>query len=360
MYRILLTISICLTASTGLSRNISDPVYLEPFDRAAGGTVLTRATRDGIILGNPALLGLGKDWIRWAGLQMIFQPAGDLDKLNSAMDSANGSGDTGEESEESSAIDLSILDLLDLGFSTEISLSMLSQNGGGMFFGDGGLYLNYDEFGNTGIPGAQGVIDILGGVAISGAFNPVRWLHLGATQKVLQGKETNLVLTPLNYESALAEAQDMGSLGQGTGTDVGALIFFQDYTIDYSLGLTIKNLTPVEFTDNARPKLPQMKNVGLGLTFHTEGNAIHFSGEFNDLDGNSGESLARRYRAGVRFLLWQRFGLAVGLYNNKPSYGIKVDAVIVKLGLSYYNQVFGTGDQSFERPEYVFNLAWGI
>ena len=54
-----LTILLLLNSAQGFGRNMSDPVYIEPFDRAAGGTVLTRATRDGVLYGNPRTSGLG-------------------------------------------------------------------------------------------------------------------------------------------------------------------------------------------------------------------------------------------------------------------------------------------------------------
>ncbi|SMF70083.1 hypothetical protein [Pseudobacteriovorax antillogorgiicola] len=350
-------------ATEAWSRNLADPVYIEPFDRGAGGTVLTRASREGILFGNPALLGLGKSWLRWGGLQTTIKPSGDIDKIQSALNSdvaSSGTGTTNLQDEGGTQVDISQLEALDLGIGTELTISILNQNGGGGIFVDGGAYLRYDSFGDTGIPGARIAVDAIGGAALSGAFSPLRWLHLGATQKFLYGVEKNLFITPFNAEDAIAEAQDVSSYGQGTGTDVGALIYLKDFTVDYSLGLTVKNLTPVKFTDNRYPTLPQTKNIGLGVTLHTEGNAIHFSGELHDVDGNSGESLARRLHLGVRFLLWQTLGVSAGVYHNKPSYGLKLDLLLIKIGLSSYYRVVGFGSNSFERPEYTITFSVGI
>ena len=362
MYYGLLALLLILSSAPSMGRNMSDPVYIEPFDRAAGGTVLTRATRDGILYGNPALLGLGKSWIRWAGFQTTPKITGDRENIQNLNDAVNGDNQTDDAGGEggSEGIDLDLLSVIDVGTGFEFNLAFMNRNGGGGVFADAGLYADYSDFGNTGIPGAKIVTDVLGGAAISGAYAVTRWLHLGATQKMLYGSSKELVLTPLNFEQVSEEVQDGTSLGTGMGTDFGALLYFQDYTIDYALGLTAQNLVPVEFSDGAYPTLPQMYNLGLGIAFHTASNVIHLSAELNDLQATSAEPQRRRLHVGARLLIWERFGLAVGLYNDKPSFGIKADLTILAIGLSYYNKVIGFNENSFERDEITFTISAGI
>lgn len=359
MFHRLLLIGLVFSNSFHLeARNLSDPIYLEPFDRGAGGTVLTRASREGVLLGNPALLGLGSAWLRWVGMQTTIKLAADKDKVQTVIDAIN-SG-TGSDTNSESAIDTNLLSNVDLGPGAELSVSFLNKHAGGALIGDAGLYAKYDEFGDTGIPGARLVVDAVGGMAASAAFSPVRWLHLGATQKYLYGIEKNVVLTPVNGNEGLAEAQDISGLGEGQGTDIGMLLFFQDFTIDYLIGLTVKNLTPVKFSNEAYPTLPQTKNLGLGLTFHSGSNAVHFSAELHDIESKTGESLSRRLRFGSRLTLWQRLGLAVGIYNDKPSYGLKLDLLFLKIGLSFYSRIVGFGNNSFSRDEGTITFSVGF
>lgn len=57
-------------AQPALARKTNQAVYREPFDLAAGGTSLTRASAQGILFANPALLPLGAAYIRLLGSQL--------------------------------------------------------------------------------------------------------------------------------------------------------------------------------------------------------------------------------------------------------------------------------------------------
>ena len=45
------------------------PAYVHPFDLAGGGSIMTRATRDGILFANPAELPVAGIGFRWFGVQ---------------------------------------------------------------------------------------------------------------------------------------------------------------------------------------------------------------------------------------------------------------------------------------------------
>ncbi|RZA11266.1 MAG: hypothetical protein EOP10_33360, partial [Proteobacteria bacterium] len=76
------------------AKNSSELIYTEPFDLAAGGTTLTRASQEGVLFGNPALLPLGAATIRWIGIETAFMLDRDLAQngtasLKSAADTNN-------------------------------------------------------------------------------------------------------------------------------------------------------------------------------------------------------------------------------------------------------------------------------
>src|SRR6476620_10310012 len=61
-----------------MAKSSNELLYTEPFDLAAGGTTLTRASQEGIVFANPALLPLGGACIRWLGFQAGFMLDRDL------------------------------------------------------------------------------------------------------------------------------------------------------------------------------------------------------------------------------------------------------------------------------------------
>ncbi len=346
-----LIIFILLISHTVFGRNQSEPVYVEPFDRGAGGTVLTRASREGILMGNPALLNLGRAWVRWAGLQFTLKVKGNTEKIKQGMETAQSSEDE---------LNADVLEAIDFGFGPELTIAILNQNGGGTVFLDSNVYFRYDAFGNTGIPGARASLEALGGVAIAGAISPVRWLTLGVTQKNLYGLQKDITVTPVNSADALAELQNTSGYGTASGTDLGALLFIQGFVVDFSLGLTMSNLSPVKFSDEAYPTLVPMKNLGLGLAIHAGSSVIDLSAELHDVEAKSGENLTRRLHLGARFLIWKSLGTAVGYTNNGLSYGLILDLIILKLTLSYSKRVVGFGESSIVRPEATITTSLGF
>ena len=76
MRRVFILIFIFLMDQQLAGRSLSAPLHVEAFDRGAGSTVMTRASREGMIYGNPALLTLGGSWVRWFGLQATLKARG--------------------------------------------------------------------------------------------------------------------------------------------------------------------------------------------------------------------------------------------------------------------------------------------
>ncbi|NRA62859.1 MAG: hypothetical protein HRU19_00165 [Pseudobacteriovorax sp.] len=349
------TLVLLMIGDVSFARNMSEPVYVDPFDRGAGSTVLTRATREGMVYGNPALLTLGGAWVRWMGLQVTMKPSGEIETVQSNINNLQNEDEGNSESNLQS-----ILSALDFGIGSEVSIGLLNQYVALASFADVSAYFLYNQFGNTGIPGARGILEGMGGAALALAYAPVRWWSIGVNHKQLYGIYKDVVVTPTNSTESLGELQNINGAGIGQSTDVGSILFFQGFNVDYSLGLTIANLVPVEFSDNTHPKLNQRKNIGLGLALHTETNVIDFSLELHDIEAKSETLLNRRLKFGMRVLLWQILGLSAGYNNGFPTFGLAMDAYIFKMGLSYSHRIVGIGDDSFARQELTFTTTMGF
>jgi hypothetical protein len=78
----------------GFSRG-SAPVYEDPFDVAAGGSSLTRASQAGMIFSNPALIPYGTGFHRWLGNETSLIIGKDSVDFAKSLTSGSGAGDEG-------------------------------------------------------------------------------------------------------------------------------------------------------------------------------------------------------------------------------------------------------------------------
>src|SRR5262245_37670234 len=61
---------VLLGEPTAVARKTNEPIYEDPFDIGSGGASLTRASKEGMIFSNPALLPLGSKTFRWLGFTL--------------------------------------------------------------------------------------------------------------------------------------------------------------------------------------------------------------------------------------------------------------------------------------------------
>ena len=98
---ILVLILMSLFLSTpAFARKTNQAVYQDPFDLGAGGASLTRASKDGRVHANPALLPYGGKFHYWGGLSnsvLTNKESVDIarDLFKQASGSGGGSGRTG-------------------------------------------------------------------------------------------------------------------------------------------------------------------------------------------------------------------------------------------------------------------------
>ncbi len=324
--------------SPAFAKNSSELIYTEPFDLAAGGSVLTRASQEGVLFGNPALLPLGGAYIRWIGLETNFILDRDLAEQGaSAFSSPMNTADN-------SFIDQLFSQSIHLGQSA--SLSVVNKNFAISIFDRLEIDVEGSRYDNGGLPQINFGGEAYAGAMASTAFQPVNWFSLGLTGKYLYMGEPDIQIPVTDSVRLKALIDDPSSLtdeisyGKGIGGDIGTLFLWQNSFVDLSMGLKVEDLGGTKLS-NDQKTIPQTSHIGLGLAFHGTTNVLHLSLDYRDVGGVYEEKTFKRIFAGARLMLFQHIGLAVGLYQGIPTCGLRLDAFFLKLGITAYGRELG-------------------
>lgn len=321
------------------AKNSSELVYTEPFDLAAGGTTLTRASQEGIVFANPALLPLGAATIRWVGLETAFMV--DRDLAENGVSSLQAPADTGNSAFVEDLFSRSI------HFGQSLSLSLLNKNFAITVFDRLEVDIEGNRYDNGGLPQINFSGEAYAGAMATAAIQPTRWFSIGVTGKYLYMGEPDIQIPVTDTERIEALADDPSSLrdelqyGKGIGADLGMLFLHQTSYIDLSLGLKVEDALGTKLS-NHQETLPQTFNAGLGLAIHGTTNVLHLSADYRDIGNAYDEKTFKKIYLGARLMLFQTLGLAVGLYQGIPTFGVRFDAFFIKLGITAYGRELGT------------------
>ena len=365
-----LLILLVIASPSTLSGRTIQPFYEDPFDIGAGGTVLTWATQESILINNPALLPHGGTFLRWIGLKLNLSPG--LDSLVFAQNLlGSGAEGGGEQSEEgNSDSPLAILS----NFETPVhvgassALSMITNNGGGTVYLSTEPDIRYWEKGDpelgTGIPNVVIRSETYGGAHLASAAKTWDWLSFGASLKVLQISETTEKVE-LTDREGINQLQNTfsnlsnTSLEAGVGLDGGSLLFFQGQFIDLRLAVTASNIGNLQL--NSGRILPQMLHGGIGLTLHTDSDALHFSAELRDVTrAYAEEPDYKRLHLGTRLLLRTYVGLSAGIYQGSPTYGLELDLIFFRLAATYYTREYSVSPGVDPRKVIIISYSQGF
>ncbi|MBC7658218.1 MAG: hypothetical protein H7249_00765 [Chitinophagaceae bacterium] len=337
--KIFAVLLLCAEVSPLLAKSSSELIYTEPFDLAAGGTTLTRASQEGIVFANPALLPLGAATIRWIGLETAFIVDRDL--------AQNGTTNIKAAADTRNPNFVDTLFARSLHFGQQASFSLLNKNFAFSVFDRLEVDVEGSRYDNGGLPQVNfGGEAYAGGMATT-AFQPLRWLSLGVTAKYLYMAEPNLQI-PVTDVARIKELtenpnilRDQLKYGKGAGADIGSLFLYQTNTFDMSLGLKIEDVGGTRFT-NGQKTLPQTTNAGLGMAFHGTTNVLHLSLDYRDMGNAYQEKKFKKVYLGARLMLAQMIGLAAGFYQGIPTFGVRFDAFFIKFGITAYGRELGT------------------
>lgn len=352
-----LTLGLCWGASPTFAKKTNQAVYEEPFDLAGGGASLTRASQEGILFANPALLPYGEKIYRWIGLKTNFIVG------KESIDLANQMKD-GESADTSSMLESIYEHPVHLGASG--AFSVLTRNVGGAAFYRFEPDLSAKKYGESGLPEVRFQAEGYGGGALALATRPLRWLSLGVTGKYLYAAEPDIAIgiadqsriKELSSQSGMREA---ASYGKGIGYDAGALLFLQGDFLDLSVAGKVDDIGGTTF-DGTQEPFKQTMSSGVGLTLHSEADAIHFAVDYRDITGAYEESRYKRLYMGTKVTIRTYVGFAAGLYQGYPTYGTTLDLIFLRLSATMYGREYGAHpDLGVERRNlYVVSLAAGF
>lgn len=338
-------------------------MYEDPFDIAGGGVSLTRASQAGMIFSNPALIPYGTGIHRWLGNETSLIVG--KDSVDFAKKLSSG-GDQGAATPAGTDFINTILD-------TPIHAGVLNCFSYiNRFFGLG--VFNKSEFdiaakkyGDTGLPALRFRAESYQGLGVSAAslfFG--KMISLGVTGKFVYAAEPDLTIEVTDQEAItrLQSASGLKSLtamNTGYGYDAGLVFFRQGPTADIRLALKADDIGGTKLSGNADLKqLKQMYHVGLGYTLHNSVDSLHLSADYRDVYAVSDEAIFKRVKMGAKLLLRQHLGLSAGYYDGWPSYGIEVDAWLVRLTAAYYTREMGPKPGLEPRPVYLAGFAMGF
>jgi hypothetical protein len=339
-------------------------VYEVPYDLAAGGASLTRASQEGVMFANPAQMPYGQKFFRWFGSEFALLAAKESyeEAKNLAGGKEKSSGDE-QESEEANA------DFFDKAFDTPIhfgatsAISFISNNFGIGTFARFEPDIAGQRHNETGIPEFRARAEGYAGLAASLAGKVCSWLSLGLTAKHMYKVEPDLVIDLADQNKVNEIRADPAALqnevtpGFGTSFDAGALVFKQGYNWDYRLALKVDDVGDTSFTEGQRT-FKQTYHAGIGVTLHNAIDSLHLALDFRDVTGVYEEPITLRVYAGAKLMLRKFFGLAIGLYQGYPTYGVRLDLLFVKLGFTVYGRELG--DYAGDDPRTIYMASLGI
>ncbi|MFW7380489.1 MAG: hypothetical protein ACOH5I_16875 [Oligoflexus sp.] len=336
-------------ATPAFARKTNGPLYQEAFDLAAGGASLTRASQEGIIYSNPALLPLGSAWVRWFGTQ--FGVMADQQLTQDLL-----GGDTGGSEE----------DFLNRSahVGQSLALSFLNQNFAISVFDRVELDISSDKFADGGLPALNVKAEAYAGGVVSVASRPMPWLSLGVTGKYIIAAEPEILIPLADQEELSSVMQNPSQLkeqlqyGQGIGIDVGSLFFFQGRNLDYSFALKVDDLANTSLA--GRDPFYQTVSAGFGMAFHGKTEVLHLALDYRDILDVYEERPFKKLYIGARLLVRQMFGLAAGFHQGIPTAGVKLDLIFFKIGLTAYGRELGNYPGERQRNLYYAYMALGI
>lgn len=374
--------SLALGSPAAYARKTNEPIYQDPFDLGSGGATLTRASKEGRVFANPALLPQGGGFHRWLGTTMsLLANKESVDTAREIFNAARGASKTsssaaeGEEATDDASaqkdqaqqlVDKALKDPIRVGWG--FALSWITSNVGLSVFSRFEPDIRAREYGSTGLPEVKFEVESYHGAALGAAFRtPLRFLSLGVTAKYIYAAEPTVNVQVSDSDAIRSFAnptflQDLTSHNVGLGFDAGALIFLQGNWVDLSLAAKADDLgnTAMTGASDSPTQFKQVNSAGLGLTFHTGADAIHMAVDYRDIGGAYGEEMFKRVYAGTKYLIRTWVGLSAGFYNGYPSYGAEVDLIFLRLAATYFTRELGDHPGVDPRRIYLVSLSTGF
>jgi hypothetical protein len=349
---------ICSSFAEAASEKGSAPFYEDSFDMAAGGASLTRASQAGLIFSNPALIPLGVSFHRWFGNELVIAGQPDTAETVKSLQ--------GDQGEDPTAFAESLFEKPQhFGYSN--ALSYINRSGGFSAVSRLDVDLSARRYGDYGLPDVRLRGGSYHGAGLSLAGYAIdKVLTVGVTAKYIYAAAPDLVVS-VSDQTKVKELQSGQKLREliahntGVGFDLGSLLFFQGYHFDTSIAAKVDDLGSTALSGSGElEKFKQVVSFGLGLTLHSDADALHLSADYRDVTNAYNEPLFKKLRLGMKATIRTYFGFALGLYDGYPSYGAELDLLILRVGLSVVTKELGTSAGMEPRKVYLLSLALGM
>ncbi len=357
-------------ASEALAQKTNEPIYEDPFDIGAGGASLTRASKEGIVLANPALLGLGGAHLRWLGetttLLANKESVSTAEGLIKNAKGNNGAGSNANQQQASTLEQDVFKNPVHVGWGE--ALGFVSSAVGITAFSRFEPDIRAQQYGPTGLPDIEFRSESYQGAAVGiPIYTPARWLTLGITGKYIYANEQDVVVDVTDQAAiqSFASPQFVQSLkdqNQGFGYDAGSVMFFQGSNVDLTAAGKVDDIGDTKLSGPAaEPKsFKQVISAGLGLTFHDSADAIHFAADYRDIANVYHQDMFKRVYAGTKILIRTYLGLSAGFYNGAPSMGAEVDLIFIRLAVTSYTRELGDHPGVDPRHVLMASLSMGF
>ncbi|MGE0173074.1 MAG: hypothetical protein AB7T49_09825 [Oligoflexales bacterium] len=360
--RIVIAILFIVFGQNAFARKTNQAVYEEPFDLASGGASLTRATQEGVMFANPALMTYGEKFHRWLGFQLGVLAG--KDSIKFVQDTAKGD-DKSDEGEDATGKFVDDLFEKPIHAGLTYGLSYITETAGVGVFSRAEPDFEGKQFGPAGTPTVNVSAEIYAGAVASYSFRVARWFSLGLTAKYLKVAEPDVEID-LGDRQRIAELADnpdtvsgLTDVGTGTGYDIGSLIFLQGSWFDYRLAVKVDDVGGTKLS-GAGDDFKQTIHVGTGITFHGSTEALHLSLDYRDVQGVYEELPFKRLYMGAKLLIRNMLGIGAGLYQGLPTYGVRLDLLLFKAGVTIYGREMGAVPGEKQRNIYVAYLGMGV
>jgi hypothetical protein len=150
-------------------------------------------------------------------------------------------------------------------------------------------------------------------------------------------------------------------MNTGVGYDAGLVLFAQGMNADYRLAFKMDEIGGTTLKGDASLKeLKQTYSVGIGYTLHNAVDAVHVSLDYRDIQKAYDEEMFKRVRVGTKILIRRHLGFGIGFYDGWPSYGVELDAWILRLTAAYYTRELGAKPGIDPRPVYALGFTMGF
>ena len=341
-------------------------IYTDAFDQAGGSANITNSAQEGILTSNPALLGVGNRAIRWAGLSTTYsigKKSTDIIKSYSDLEK------NATKNEVDSAKFIGILQKNPVHIGITQTLSLVSNWGGVLLLGKTHPDLKIWKYGHptepTGLPSAYLQTQTLGAGVVGFTLPTVfSFLHLGVSVKHIASSSItkSLDLSSTDVEAAQTEFTESAttSLNRGTGADLGSIISLYGTNVDLMVASTVSNVGGLKLVSpDSVTTIEQSQNIGASITIHNDSSSLSLSAQLKDIHKTADTEYYKRLSLGTKLTLFSFLGIATGLHDGSPTYGITLNPPFIRISATTLTKEYLSSPGLDRRQIYLLSLSFG-